>query len=51
MVHFAMTGSWNAAARRAFLAENTARGAALLRAEIPEWSVADPALARRRIAG
>jgi DNA-binding transcriptional MocR family regulator len=32
-----------AASRRAFLADNTARGAALLRAEIPEWSVPDPA--------
>ena len=31
------------ASRRAFLADNTARGAALLRAEIPEWSVPDPA--------
>jgi DNA-binding transcriptional MocR family regulator len=29
--------------RRAFLADNIERGAALLRAEVPEWSVPDPA--------
>jgi DNA-binding transcriptional MocR family regulator len=29
--------------RRAFLADNTSRGAALLRAEIPEWKLVEPA--------
>jgi DNA-binding transcriptional MocR family regulator len=32
-----------AASRRAFLADNVARGAALLRAEIPEWTLVEPA--------